>query len=177
MEIYFSDINKNDEVSLDSIKGHNGLKYSMAVAVAGRHNILAYGRPGCGKTMVLQHMPELMPKLLPEESQSTTRIHSIAGLLSPNEGFKTDRPFRMPHQTVSIEGTAATTSCNRYIMFSDITEHFHITQKRLDELKDDIVDELQSKEQICDSEGVVLEDDAFNLLFWGNYCDVDCEKD
>jgi hypothetical protein len=76
-----------------------------------------------------------------------------------------------------VEGTAATTSCNRYIMFSDITEHFHITQKRLDELKDDIVDELQSKEQICDSEGVVLEDNAFNLMFWGNYCDVDCEED
>ena len=104
MEIYFSDINKNDEVSLDSIKGHNGLKYSMAVAVAGRHNILAYGGPGCGKTMVLQHLPELMPKLLPEESKSVTRIHSIAGLLRPEEGFKTVRPFRMPHQTASIEG-------------------------------------------------------------------------
>lgn len=76
----------------------------MAVAVAGRHDILAYGRPGCGKTMVLQHLPELMPKLLPEESQSTTRIHSIAGLLKPNEGFKTVRPFCMPHQTASIEG-------------------------------------------------------------------------
>ena len=104
MEIYFSDINKNDEVSLDSIKGHNGLKYSMAVAVAGRHHLLAYGAPGCGKTLVLQHMPELMPELLPEESQSVTRIHSIAGLLRPNEGFKTDRPFRMPHQTATIEG-------------------------------------------------------------------------
>ena len=27
------------------------------------------------------------------------------------------------------------------------------------------------------SEGVILEDDAFNLLFWGNYCNVDCEED
>ena len=101
MKVEFNDIPKDN---LDSIEGHNGLKYAMAVAVAGRHSILAYGRPGCGKTIVLQHMPELMPKLLPEESQSTTRIHSIAGLLSPSEGFKTDRPFRMPHQTCSIEG-------------------------------------------------------------------------
>lgn len=101
MKVEFNDI---PEDNLDSIEGHNGLKYSMAVAVAGRHNILAYGRPGCGKTMVLQHMPELMPRLLPEESQSTTRIHSIAGLLSPSEGFKTGRPFRMPLQTASIEG-------------------------------------------------------------------------
>jgi magnesium chelatase family protein len=100
-KIEFNDIPENN---LDSVEGHNGLKYAMAVAVAGRHHLLAYGAPGCGKTMVLQHMPELMPKLLPEESQSTTRIYSIAGLLRPNEGFKTDRPFRMPHQTTSIEG-------------------------------------------------------------------------
>lgn len=101
MKVEFDDI---PEDNLDSIEGHNGLKYAMAVAVAGRHNILAYGRPGCGKTIVLQHLPELMPKLLPEESQITTRIHSIAGLLNPSEGFKTNRPFRMPHQTASIEG-------------------------------------------------------------------------
>ena len=101
MKVEFNDIPENN---LDSIEGHNGLKYAMAVAVAGRHHLLAYGAPGCGKTMVLHHLPELMPKLLSEESQSTTRIHSIAGLLSPSEGFKTDRPFRMPHQTASIEG-------------------------------------------------------------------------
>lgn len=75
-----------------------------------------------------------------------------------------------------VEGSARTVSCNRYIEFSEITEHFNISQEQLDELKDDIVDELYSKEQICDSEGVILEDDAFNLLFWGNYCDVDCEE-
>ena len=101
MKVEFDDI---PEDNLDSIEGHNRLKIAMAVAVAGRHHLLAYGTPGCGKTMILQHMSELMPKLLPEESQSVTRIHSIAGLLRPSEGFKTDRPFRMPHQTASIEG-------------------------------------------------------------------------
>ncbi len=101
MKVEFDDI---PEDNLDSIEGHNRLKFAMAVAVAGRHHLLAYGAPGCGKTMVLQHMSELMPKLLPEESQSVTRIHSIAGLLSPSKGFKTVRPFRMPHQTASLEG-------------------------------------------------------------------------
>ena len=91
MKIEFDEIPENN---LDSIKGHNGLKYAMAVAVAGRHHLFAYGAPGCGKTMTLQHLPELMPKLLPEEFQSTTRIHSIAGLLSPSEGFMTDTSNR-----------------------------------------------------------------------------------
>ena len=101
MKVEFNDI---PEDNLDSIEGHNGLKYAMAIAVAGGHHMLAYGAPGCGKTMVLQHMPELMPKLLPEEQQTTTRIYSIAGLLKPDAGLKTIRPFRMPHQTASIEG-------------------------------------------------------------------------
>ena len=101
MKVEFNDI---PEDNLDSIEGHNGLKYSMAVAVAGRHHLLTYGAPGCGKTIVLQHLPELMPKLFPVESMSVTRIHSIAGLLKPNEGFKKIRPFRMPHQIASIEG-------------------------------------------------------------------------
>lgn len=98
-EIEFEEVSK--EESLDSINGMNGLKFAMAVAVAGRHNIMAVGSPGCGKTMTLQRMPSLMPKLLPNEKQSVERIYSIAGL----ESMRVDsRPFRMPHQTASIEG-------------------------------------------------------------------------
>ncbi len=102
MNIEFVDTGR--EETLDTIEGHNGLKYAMTVAVAGRHNILAYGAPGCGKTMILQRMGEITPKLLPEEAQSTTRIHSIAGLLEPSQNLMEVRPFRMPHQTASIEG-------------------------------------------------------------------------
>ena len=90
------------ETHLDSIKGNNGLKYAMAVAVAGRHSILVYGAPGCGKTMLLQNMTQLLPKLTAEEKHSVDRIYSIAGM---GECIKNDRrPFRMPHQTASLEG-------------------------------------------------------------------------
>lgn len=87
--------------SLDEIEGLDGLKYAMAVAVAGRHSILAYGRPGCGKTLVLQKMPQLLPKLTSAEAESVRRIYSVAGLPVPEGGA---RPFRMPHQTASLEG-------------------------------------------------------------------------
>jgi len=110
MKVEFNELDY--EETLDSIEGHNGLKSAMATAVAGGHHILAWGGPGCGKTIVFQHMPELMPKLLPEEQQTTTRIYSLAGLSRPGEGFKTERPFRMPHQTISIEGLfGGGTSC------------------------------------------------------------------
>ena len=102
LKVEFTDVPK--ENSLDSIKGMNGLKFAMSVAVAGRHNLLVWGKSGCGKTMVLQRMPEIMPKLLPDEQKITTRIWSLAGLLKGKEGYLTTRPFRMPHQTASIEG-------------------------------------------------------------------------
>lgn len=103
-EIRFTDTDEEYGTPLDEIKGMNGLKWAMAVAVAGRHNIMAWGAPGCGKTMTLQCMPQLMPNLMASEAQSVQRIYSIAGLLSPNRPCVTQRPFRMPHQTCSIEG-------------------------------------------------------------------------
>lgn len=101
MEFEFDEV--SEEESLNSIKGHNELKYAVAVAVAGRHNILAYGPPGCGKTLILQKMTQLMPRLTDEERASVQRIYSLAGLVSPEQRIER-RPFRMPHQTASIEG-------------------------------------------------------------------------
>jgi magnesium chelatase family protein len=104
---------KSEEDSLDTINEINGenaqviagMKYAMAVAAAGRHNIIAIGGPGCGKTMLLQCLSEITPNLLSaEQAAATTRIWSLAGLLHPDENVLKKRPFRMPHQTASIEG-------------------------------------------------------------------------
>lgn len=99
--IEFEEVNAKD---FDDIKGKNinALKYAMMVAVAGRHNILAFGAPGCGKTMLMQKFPMLMPKLSVEESVSVNRIWDLAGI--NNADGKVTRPFRVPHQTCSIEG-------------------------------------------------------------------------
>ena len=76
-----------------------------------------------------------------------------------------------------VEGCQSTTACNRYFDFKDLAEHFHITTERLKDLQNDIIDELYSKEQICDEEGVLIdeEEQAFNLMFFGNYCNVELE--
>ena len=100
-KVEFEDYDFAEE--FDQIENHNGLKMALAVAVAGRHNLMVWGSPGSGKTLVLQKMPLLMPKLLPEQKTSVNRIWSIAGLLR-NGAKITNRPFRMPHQTASIEG-------------------------------------------------------------------------
>ena len=100
-KVEFEDYDFADD--FDQIENHNGLKMALAVAVAGRHNLLVWGSPGCGKTFVLQRMPLLMPKLLSQEKKSVTRIWSMAGLLRNGSKIE-NRPFRIPHQTASLEG-------------------------------------------------------------------------
>lgn len=92
------------EYEFSSISGQEHLTRALQIAASGGHSLLVFGPPGCGKTMSLQKLPGLLPFLTKEESQSVTRIFSIAGLLAPGaKGIRT-APFRQPHQTATIEG-------------------------------------------------------------------------
>jgi magnesium chelatase family protein len=77
---------------------------ALVVAASGRFNMMFFGSPGCGKTILMQYMQYLVPTLSLNEAQSVTRIWSLAGLIKPSEPLIRIRPFRMPHQTASIEG-------------------------------------------------------------------------
>lgn len=73
----------------------------MEIAAAGGHNLLMVGAPGSGKTMLARCLPTILPPLSMEESLEVTKIHSVAGLLSPSDGLASERPFRAPHHTAS----------------------------------------------------------------------------
>ena len=86
-------------------EGYYKTARAIEIAVAGKHNLLLVGAPGCGKTMAIQNLvPYLTPCLTDNELQSVNRIKSLAGLTSPNNANSKNAPFRMPHQTASIEG-------------------------------------------------------------------------
>ena len=76
---------------------------ALVVGASGRFNMMFAGSPGCGKTMLMQYMQYLTPSLTEEESKSVKRIYSLAGLPIRDE-TKVYPPFRIPHQTASIEG-------------------------------------------------------------------------
>ena len=76
---------------------------ALVVASAGRFNMMFFGSPGCGKTILMQYMQYLTPSLTENESKSVRRVMSLAGL-PIRDGNRTYPPFRMPHQTASIEG-------------------------------------------------------------------------
>ena len=92
------------EMDFSAVKDQPVLTRALQIAAAGRHNLLAYGPPGCGKTLSLQRYASLLPNLSLKQSQEVTRIWSLAGLIPSNTELIKTSPFRMPHQSASLEG-------------------------------------------------------------------------
>ncbi|MCD6165595.1 YifB family Mg chelatase-like AAA ATPase [bacterium] len=86
------------------VRGQEHVKRALEVAAAGGHNIIMIGPPGSGKTMLAKRLPTILPDMTLEEALETTKIHSVAGLLSPDTALIATRPFRSPHHTISDAG-------------------------------------------------------------------------
>ena len=89
-------------VDMASVQGQMGARRALEVAAAGGHNMLMIGVPGSGKTMLARCLPGILPPLTFSEALETTRIHSIAGKLTPGSGLMATRPFCAPHHSASV---------------------------------------------------------------------------
>lgn len=87
---------------LADIRGQEVMKQGVMIAVAGFHNIMLTGEAGSGKSMIAKCIPGIMPPLTYDEAMELTKIYSVSGMLSRDEGILRDRPFRSPHQNISL---------------------------------------------------------------------------
>ncbi len=88
-------------LDMADVKGQDGVKRAIEIAAGGNHNILLVGAPGTGKSMMAQRITSILPDISFDEALEVTKVHSIAGMLTPDMPLITDRPFRSPHHTVS----------------------------------------------------------------------------
>ena len=96
--------NANYGVDFADVRGQDHAKRALEVAASGGHNLLMVGPPGSGKTMLARRLPTILPAPTLQEALATTKIHSVAGVLSPGQALVATRPFRAPHHTVSDAG-------------------------------------------------------------------------
>lgn len=106
------------DADMSLVKGQKVAKRALEIAVSGGHNVMFVGAPGTGKSMLAKCIPTIMPDMTFEEALETTKIHSVAGVLSDTEGIVTRRPFRSPHHTAT---TAALTGGGSHIKPGEIS--------------------------------------------------------
>jgi magnesium chelatase family protein len=93
-----------DGPDLADVRGQHAGRRALEIAAAGAHNLLFMGPPGGGKTMLARRLGSILPPMAFDEAVMTSMIHSVAGLISPERGLLSSRPFRSPHHTVSDAG-------------------------------------------------------------------------
>jgi magnesium chelatase family protein len=83
---------------LSDVRGQLHAKRALTVAAAGGHSLLMIGPPGCGKSMLAQRLPGLLPPLSAEEALEVAAIASVSAAGFRRESLAV-RPFRAPHHS------------------------------------------------------------------------------
>jgi magnesium chelatase family protein len=85
-------------LDMQQIIGHTGAKHALEVAAAGEHHVLLTGPPGCGKSMLAESFPSILPALTKE---SLLEVISLYQLSQNSFSHSNMPPYRSPHHSAS----------------------------------------------------------------------------
>ncbi|SEN89360.1 magnesium chelatase family protein [Mesobacillus persicus] len=78
--------------------GHEYPKRALEIAAAGEHNVLMSGPPGCGKSLLAETFPSILPSLTNKAQLQVISLYQLAG---EKRLFHQSVPFRHPHHSAS----------------------------------------------------------------------------
>ncbi len=90
-----------DAKDLADLVGQPVARRAAEICAAGGHHLMLLGPPGCGKTMLAERIPTVMPRLDPAAALEVSAIHSVAGTLPPGRPLLVEPPFCAPHHTAT----------------------------------------------------------------------------
>ena len=93
-----SELVTEEETSIwRGVQGQHAARRAALVAVAGQHNLLMFGPPGVGKSMIAARMPAMLPPLSLDQACEVAALTSLGGSIDPTTWQRP--PFRSPHHS------------------------------------------------------------------------------
>ncbi|MFZ7942088.1 YifB family Mg chelatase-like AAA ATPase [Neobacillus sp. 19] len=91
-------ISENRYLDFQQIFGHGDAKHALEIAAAGEHHVLMTGPPGCGKSLLAESFPSILPSLSKEAWLEVLSLYQLSRSTYSQSHLP---PYRSPHHSAS----------------------------------------------------------------------------